>query len=253
MKFSVCIDSIFDGNPYSESLETIKSMGYDTFEFWAWREKDLKEIKHIKENLELKAHIFCAESISLTDSSKRDDFKEGLKRSVDTAKYLDCGMLIVQTGNELENVSRSEQHKSIVEGLRACTSALEDSGIVLAIEPLNTVKDHVGYYLWSAKEAFEIVEEVAHPKVKVLYDIYHQLMMNDYDSNLLAANIDKVAHIHAAGCPGRHELSSGCADYGKIFQSLESMGYKGYVGLEYFPNEEPENGLKDVIALYVEK
>ena len=131
-----------------------------------------------------------------------------------------------------------------------CAPILEDAGVVLAFEPLNTVKDHAGYYLWSAKEAFEIAGEVAHPNVKVLYDIYHQLMMDDNDLGFLADNIDKVAHIHAAGCPGRHELSSGDADYEKIFDSLENMGYDGYIGLEYFPEDEPEKGLGEILSSY---
>ena len=100
MNFSVCVDSIFGGKPYSESLETIKSMGYETFEFWAWWEKDLHETKRIKDALGLKTSIFCTEFISLTDQSKRDEFKDGLKRSIEAAKYLNCGMLIAQVGDE---------------------------------------------------------------------------------------------------------------------------------------------------------
>ncbi len=45
------------------------------------------------------------------------------------------------------------------------------------IEPLNTYVNHSGYYLWSSAKAFEIVKEVSHPCVKVVYDIYHQQIM----------------------------------------------------------------------------
>ena len=43
--------------------------------------------------------------------------------------------------------------------------------MMLVIEPLNTQVDHPGYYLYHSDEAFQIVDEVGSPYVKVLYNI----------------------------------------------------------------------------------
>ena len=51
---------------------------------------------------------------------------------------------------------------------------LSDAGITLVIEPLNDRVDHAGYYLVGSDEAFEIVDKVNSPNVKVVFDIYHQ-------------------------------------------------------------------------------
>ena len=73
------------------------------------------------------------------------------------------------------------------------------------IEPLNTLFNHPGYYLWSAVEGFDIIREVDHPLVKVVYDIYHQQIMEGNIIPNITQNLDCIAHLHSAGHPGRHE------------------------------------------------
>ena len=126
---------------------------------------------------------------------------------------------------------------------------LEDSDIILAIEPLNIEKDHKGYYLPFAREAFEIIDEVGSPNVKVLYDLYHQQITGDFSAADIVENIDKIAHFHSAGVPGRNELNSIELDK-KIFESIYAAGYKWHIGLEYFPTRIPEEGLKEVYSRY---
>lgn len=82
---------------------------------------------------------------------------------------------------------------------------MREYDLTLVIEPLNTKVDHPGYYLWRAAEAFDIVDEVEDDHVKVLYDLYHQAVMQDLRLYEIERNIDKIGHFHMAGCPGRHE------------------------------------------------
>jgi hydroxypyruvate isomerase len=61
--------------------------------------------------------------------------------------------------------------------------------------------------------------------------------------NSIRKNIEYIAHFHAAGLPGRNELSESELDYGYVFKQIKKLGYGGYVGLEYFPKNPPEEGL----------
>ena len=160
------------------------------------------------------------------------------------AKELGCKFLISQVGDELEGVSREDQHNSIVDGLKVCAPMLEEEGITLVIEPLNTHVNHKGYYLYSSHEAFEIVDKVGSGNVKVLYDIYHQQIMEGNLISTIRNNIDKIGYFHAAGNPGRNELYYGEINYMEVLKAIRETGYNGYIGLEYFPKDDVKKGLE---------
>jgi hydroxypyruvate isomerase len=157
--------------------------------------------------------------------------------------------MITQVGQDT-GAPRQAQRDSIIAGLRASIPVLEATGVTLMIEPLNTIVDHKGYYLWSAVEAFEIVREVSHPLIKVVYDIYHQQIMEGNIIPNIINNLDCIAHLHSAGHPGRHELQCGESDYRNIFQAADKAGYKGACGLEYMPLSDAFESLRIARKLY---
>ncbi|MCC3372323.1 TIM barrel protein [Cohnella sp. REN36] len=244
MKYSVCIDDVFAKRSIEESMQQVKEAGLDTIEFWAWWNKDWNEIIALKNKFGIRILAFCTRFISLVDATKREQYVEGLRETIEVARRLDCQSLITQVGDEIPGVPREAQHKSLVDGLKACLPYLEQAGISIWIEPINRKVTFPNYYLYSAEEAFRIVEEVGSPYVKVLYDIYHQQIT---EGNLLAAmlpNLDKIGHIHAAGVPGHHELDKSEIDYGYIFDAIMKAGYEGWFGLEYRPLDNPVEGLR---------
>lgn len=248
MNLSVCIDAVFRGRPLHESLETIHSISIDTFEFWSWWDKDLNAIKAKKEELGLNVFAFCTKFVSLVDPSARNAYIEGLMESIEAAQFLGCPSLITQTGND-NGQPREVQRKCIVDGLKACAPLLEKAGISLLVEPLNVHVDHPGYFLSKSSEAFSIIAEVGSPNVKLLFDLYHQQITEGNLIPNLTENLSLIGHLHAAGHPGRNELYSGELYYPAVFQAIEDAGYNGYTGLEYFPKDEPLQGIKHAIDM----
>ena len=243
MKISICIDAIFSGKDFIESLREISSVGVKFFEFWSWWDKDVESIRRTKERLNLTTTACCTRFISLVDASKRAEYLQGLQDSTRAAKRIGCKTLISQVGDDL-GTPRDVQKKNLIKGLQACVPLLEKEDILLVFEPLNTTVDHQGYYLTSSEEAFEIADEVDNPHVKVLFDIYHQQIMEGNLIQRITENIEKIGHFHAAGNPGRHELYYGEINYPEVFRAIDSTGYKGYVGFEYFPLDEPFKGIR---------
>jgi hydroxypyruvate isomerase len=158
--------------------------------------------------------------------------------------------LITQVGQDTGE-DRRKQHENIVETLLQARSILDESGVTIMIEPLNTYVNHPGYYLWSSPEAFEIIREVNHPLVKVVYDIYHQQVMEGNIIPNVINNLDCIAHLHSAGHPGRNELQYGENDYKVIFNAIDKAGYQGCCGLEYMPLMEPVESLKEFRRIYL--
>ena len=61
----------------------------------------------------------------------------------------------------------------------------------------------------------------------------------------IVKNMDKIAHFHVAGYPGRHEpLIDSEIDYKRILKAIGESGYQGSIGLEYFPVYDAAEGLK---------
>lgn len=243
MKISVCVDALYSGKDLFESLEKIKASGYNAFEFWTWWDRDIEKLQQAKETLGMTVTTFCTRFISLVDPAQREAYIKGLEESIVVAKRLGCKQLITQTGNDT-NEDREKQKKELIRGLKACVPILEANDITLLVEPLNTRVDHKGYYLYSSAEAFDIIDQVGSEHVKVLFDIYHQQIMEGDIISRIRENIDKIGHFHAAGVPGRNELYYGELNYKSIFDEIDELGFDGYIGFEYFPKDEPEVGLE---------
>lgn len=242
MIFSVCLESLFRGMEPATSMPLVRKAGMNAIEFWSWWNKDLARMKEDKKTLGLQVAAFCTRFVSLVDDSCHAEYLTGLQESAAVALDLGCRTLISQVGQDT-GLSRDLQHANLVKGLKACVPVLEATGITLVIEPLNLQVDHKGYYLSSSDEAFQIIDAVGSPSVKVLFDIYHQQITEGHLISRISRNIDKIGHFHAAGNPGRHELDIGEINYPAVFKAIDDLGYQGYIGLEYFPTGDPVQGL----------
>ena len=248
MKFSICLDAVFNEKNFIDGMKEIKTLGINDFEFWSWWDKDLDGILKVTEELNMNITALCTKFVSLVDSSLRAKYIEGLQESITAAEKLDCSILITQVGNEVQSMPREQQHENLVNGLKQCALFLEEAEITLVFEPLNTIYDHKGYYLYSSEEAFQIAEEVNSPRIKVLYDIYHQQVTEGNLINSITGNIDRIGHFHAAGHPGRNELYMGEINYPQVIEAIDRTSFRGYMGLEYFPYDNAGKGLRKIIA-----
>ncbi|MDR6554911.1 TIM barrel protein [Paenibacillus qinlingensis] len=247
MKLSVCMDALYRGRDFKESVNELKEIGYDTIEFWSWWQKDVDVVAEAVAEAGVSISTFCTKFTSLVDPAQRNAYLEGLIESIAVAKRLNCTQLITQVGQELEGVPREAQAQSLIEGLRACVPILEKEGITLLVEPLNTRVNHQGYFLASSEEAFYIIKQVGSPFVKILFDIYHQQITEGNVIANIRENIAWIGHFHAAGNPGRHELDNGELNYEQIFKAIDETGFEGHMGLEYFPLEAPPVGLRKLL------
>lgn len=244
---SVCIDAVFEGKSFETACRTVSEAGIPAIEFWGWWDKDLEALQAARESHDLALSACCTKFISLVDPSRRTEYLDGLAASIEAAHSLGTTTLISQVGDFRPGVSRKAQHDALVEGLNEAAPLLEAAGITLVIEPLNELVDHAGYYLVRSDEAFEIIEEIGSPRVKVVFDIYHQQISEGHLIRNLTDNLDKIGHFHAAGNPGRHELQRGEIHYPEVFDAIRCSGFEGYVGLEYWPlDSDPVPALREV-------
>ena len=249
VKLCVVMPCFFKKMDFCDAIRQVADLGYDAIETYGWKELDLDAVRKTLDETGVEMLSMCTTEFRLTDPAYRDAWVEGIRESCIAAEKLGVKRLITQVGKDT-GAPREEQHASIVAGLRAGAPILEEYGVTVMIEPLNTYVNHPGYYLWQAAEAFEIVREVGHPNVKVVYDIYHQQVMEGNIIPSIVNNLECIAHLHGAGHPGRHEMQDGENDYKNIIRAVDAAGYTGALGLEYLPLLEPVESLKRAKEIY---
>lgn len=255
MRFSVCIEALFTDRPIVERLDAVRAAGLDAYEFWGWQSKDLAALAERQHALGLTAAAMVLDTGQpLVLPPDAATIRAATLASLAAAEALDCRTLICtvsppNAGDVAPGVARARQHDHIVAGLRLIAPLAEAAGVTIALEPLNVLVDHPGYYLTSAAEGFQIAREVDSPAVKLLFDIYHQQIS---EGNLLAnilPNLAHIGHFHLADVPGRHEPGTGEIHYANVLRRIDAAGYQGFVGLEYWPVAQAADTLRAVQAL----
>lgn len=249
MKLCVPLPCFFNDLPFETAIEKISLLGYEYAEIYGWKHLDMDSAAKALAASGVTLLSMCTTEFRLTDPACRGLWVDGIRESCDAARRLGVKKLITQVGPDT-GADRTEQHNSIVEGLRAGAGILESAGVTVMIEPLNIKVNHPGYYLTSSEEAFDIVREAGSPNVKVVFDIYHQQISEGNIIPNITENLELIAHLHAAGHPGRHELQYGESDYRNIFAAIDKAGYKGACGLEYNPLIDPTESLAEAKRLY---
>ena len=102
------------------------------------------------------------------------------------------------------------------------------------VEALNSFESP-HYLLTNTRDTLALLIEVNRPNLKFQYDMYHMQRM---EGNLIATlreHIGWIGHIQIADSPERHEPGTGEIHFSHVLTVLDSLGYQGYIGLEYNP------------------
>ncbi len=245
MKFSVCVDAVFSGKDVYESIELLAKHGLKNIEFWSWWDKDTDRLLKLKEEWGLTYTAFCSRFVSLVDPLVRQEYVEGFRQTCETAAKLGCKTIITKPLDKTQ-ASFEEQYQTMKETLEICLKIAEAFDVTIVLEPVNSAYEAPDTFMDHSALAFAFVDDIRSDHLKVLYDIYHMQIDEGNVLRRILGNISRIGHIHTAGSWERHELKDGELNYDYIFRKLEEAGYEGYVGLEYFPAEDPVTGLLEV-------
>lgn len=249
MRLCVPIPCFLGGIPFEDAIRRVKELGFDAVETYNWKVLDLDAVRAACEETGVELMSMCTTEFRMTTPEHRQIWLDGLRESCEAAKRVGAKRLITQVGQDTGE-EREAQRASIVAALEEAKPILETYGVTIMPEPLNPYFDHPGYFLTRSDEAFDIIREVDHPLVKIVYDIYHQQITEGNIIPNVTKNLDCIAHLHSAGHPGRHELQLGENDYKVIFAAIDKAGYDGACGLEYTPTMDPVESLRAAKELY---
>jgi hydroxypyruvate isomerase len=244
---SVMLWTVFRDLPFEERLEKVAEAGYHHVElvgeFRDWTPEDFAKANRKKRELGITFDATSGLSHGVGNPGERDAFLRDVESLLVTAEKLECPAIIALSGNRVPELSHDAQHQSCVDGLKRAAELAEKPNVRLLLENIDP-EENPRYFLTSVAEGFEIIGEVNHPRVKFLYDFYHEQISEGNLLEKLEKNIDKVGVVHIADVPGRHEPGTGEINYANIFKKLAALKFKGYAAMEFLPTCDPVASLR---------
>ena len=172
------------------------------------------------------------------------EFRAGVHEALRYAEALDCPHIHVLAGIVPLGVERESLKDLCAGNLRWAAAEAARAGRKVLIEPTN-LRDVPRYFLNRQDHAHELLDVVQADNLQVLMDLYHcQIVEGDVATKLQRyLPTGRVAHVQIAGVPGRHEPDRGELHYPFLFETLDALGYRGWVGCEYRPAADTSAGL----------
>jgi hydroxypyruvate isomerase len=170
---------------------------------------------------------------------REQDFQGTVDQSIEYCRSSGATAIHAMAGN----VARSDRARAVfAANLRVAAAKATKHQLTLLLEPLNP-NDNPGYFYSTLREAVTLIEELALPNVKLQFDVYH-VARSEGD---VLAKLDKyrahIGHVQIASVPARAEPDEGEIAYPVIFAALEKLKYEGWVGCEYRPRGDTDQGL----------
>lgn len=232
--------------PFHERIHKASELGFQHFEFWPWRNKDLDAIEKAMAATGMKATQFTAWGFvpGMNDPANHEAVVAEIEASCFTAKRLNIPMMTVVGGNDQKGMSQAEMHANIITALKLAAPIAEKHEVMLILEPMNIRRDHKGHCLYGSPDAVRICREVDSPFVKINWDLYHMQISEGDLCGRLREGFDQVGYLQLADHPGRREPGTGEIAYWRVLKEAWDLGYRKPVGVECYPSEGPEVSAK---------
>lgn len=233
---SAYLNLLFDDGSFPDRVDRVADLGYEGVEVFGF-DQDLAGVADRVAANDLEWVYLSGGRPDFTDPLNYEDALESIRASVEVAAEYDIQNLNVKSGQTQPNVTHDDQRAAVVRVLEEGGDIAAEQDVTLVLEPLNRHVNHPGHFTATAAEGAEILREVDHPHVQMLFDCYHeQIMTGDLIRNF-RQHVDVIGHVHIADNPGRHEPGTGEVNYENVLAAIEDSDYDGYVGCEFDPTD----------------
>ncbi|MGF1529212.1 MAG: hydroxypyruvate isomerase family protein [Candidatus Competibacterales bacterium] len=169
---------------------------------------------------------------------RENEARAAIDQAVAYARDTGCRQIHVMAGR----ASGVEALAAYSANLGYACEAAAVHGIGVLIEPLNP-RDVPGYFLHGVEQAADLIAKLGRPNLKLLFDAYHVQISQGDLTRRLEVHLPLIGHVQIAAVPSRHEPDEGEVAFDRLLQTLDALGYTGYVGAEYRPRADTATGL----------
>ena len=221
-------------------FDKLKEMGFDGIELHLNHPESLP-VEKIKEKMQdtgMKCTFTAAlekkNNLISPDQKIRERGIASLNELVDVVAELKgdvlSGVIYAAWGEFTGKMRTKEEWDYCKESLFKSAEYAEKRGVVLALEPVNRYET---YFLNTAEDTRKLVEEIAHPNVRVHLDTYHLNIEEESFYKAIKTAGEYLYHLHVCennrGIPG-----TGHIQWQEIYRALKEINYNRWAIIESF-------------------
>jgi hydroxypyruvate isomerase len=249
-RFCANISTLFLERPFPERFEAAARAGFAAVEIqfpYGWDARELADrakraaVEIVQINLPAGDHGRGDRGIACIPS-RAAEFRAGVAQALAYAKTLGCRQMNCLAGIAPHGVSEAKLRETFLANVRWAAAELARAGMTLLLEPINT-RTLPGFWLNRSAQALELIAEAGAPGLRLQFDFFHVQTMEGDVAAALEAAFDRIGHIQVADVPGRHEPGTGSIDFPALFELVDRLGYRGWIGAEYVPSTITEDTL----------
>ena len=251
-RWTVNLSTLFTELPLVERPAAAAAAGFDAAEIW-WTldgptppqsELDALRRAFTDAGVQLTGLNFDAGNMAAGSKgllSRPDDsqqFRDNIAVAVGLADSLGCRALNALYGNRVEGLDLAVQDDLALRNLSLAAQATQAIGGILLVEALNA-PEAPQYALLSSKDAVAVVDAVNEAtglgNTYFLCDLYHLARNGEDLPQVIEQYAGRIGHVQIADAPQRNQPGTGELDFADLLGRLDTVGYQGYIGLEYKP------------------
>ena len=172
---------------------------------------------------------------------REKDFQGLFNRALDYAAAIG-GSAVHCLAGKVALEQRPAAERVFIDNLKWAADLAAAKKIALLIEPINA-RDRPNYFLNRVEHAADIVAKVGKPNIAIQFDFYHAQIVGGDLAYRLEKHMAVIGHMQCAAVPSRHEPDEGEVNYPYLFEAVDRLGYRGWIGAEYRPRTRTEEGL----------
>ncbi|MDG6895077.1 2-oxo-tetronate isomerase [Volucribacter amazonae] len=249
-KFAANLTMMFNEVPFLERFAAAAKAGFNYVEYLWPYDYPAHELKAKLDQYGLKQVLFNTPAGNIEAGEwgiaaipgRESDSQREIDLALEYAIALGCPNVHIMAAVVPDGADRQQYQQTFIKNVRYAADKFKPYGINVLLEALSPeVKPN--YLLKSQFDTLAIVEQVARDNVFIQLDYFHAQNVDGNLSRLTDKLAKHIAHIQIASVPDRHEPDEGEINYQYLFDKLDAMGYEGYIGCEYKPRGETEQGL----------
>ena len=246
MRFSANLGLLFTGQPLVAAIRAAAAAGFQAVEcHWPY-DTDSAEVRAVLAETglpmlclnTLRGRAEAGEFGLAALPGRQEEARAAIRQGLDFGQQIGAGNLHIMAGV----ASGPEAEATFAENLRWAADQAGQTGMGLLIEPLNR-HDVPGYFLQNCDQAAALVDHLASPHIKIMFDCYHLQRQAGDLVYYFSQYQPVIGHVQFAAVPDRGPPSGGELDYRWLLGELVRLGYEGWFGAEYRPAGRTEDSL----------
>ncbi|MEO1328887.1 MAG: 2-oxo-tetronate isomerase [Pseudomonadota bacterium] len=247
-RFAANITLLFPELPFMARFEAAAAAGFQAVEYLFPYAYDPHEIRRELDRLGLIQALFNAppgdwdhgERGLAAIPGREAEFQASFETALNFAEIIRPERLHVMAGMASGPAADAAYAANLTHA--AGRAAERTPWLPLVIEPING-RDMPGYHLQTTAHAEQVLDYVGAPNLSLQLDLYHCQIMEGDLTKRIERLAPRIGHVQIASVPERNEPDSGELYFAHLFETLDRVGYSGWIGAEYRPRGRTTDGL----------